>query len=393
MYKIRIAEKEEEPMHIIPIASGKGGVGKSLIAANLSIALAQAGKKVILVDADLGGSNLHMFLGLQSIKNGIGTYLSNEKSSFRDLIIHTGYQNLDFIPGDAEIPGTANLLPAQKNKLIKNLTLLKTDYLILDLAAGTNFNVIDFFLIGGRGIIVTMPTLTATLNAYLFLKNALFRILYSLISKNSPVQNFLEELKKQGDGLQKIYLPKLLATIKSLDKKVYTAYTKKIKQFHPRLILNLLENQKDASIAERLRRSVKEYLGIDLEHLGIMYRDEMQDIALNSRLPLLVYKPQSILSQAIYRIADKLTQYTDDEEQLLDISHFDESFQIASLEAEIDFQERLRYIQELMQSNSLDTGDFIDIIKSQHIQIEKLKKENQLLKTKLSKAVREGFKP
>ena len=91
-------------MHIIPIASGKGGVGKSLIAANLSIALAQAGKKVILVDVDLGGSNLHMLLGLRSIKKGIGTYLSNEKLAFTDLIINTNFQGLDFIPGDAEIP-------------------------------------------------------------------------------------------------------------------------------------------------------------------------------------------------------------------------------------------------------------------------------------------------
>ncbi len=379
-------------MHIIPIASGKGGVGKSLIAANLSIALTQAGKKVILADVDLGGSNLHMLLGLRSIKKGIGSYLSNEKLAFKDLIINTNYQGLDFIPGDAEIPGTANLSHTQKNKLIKNLAALDTDYLILDLAAGTNFNVIDFFLISSRGIIVTMPTLTATLNAYLFLKNALFRILYSLIKKDSPVLAYLDELKKKGDGLQKIYLPQLLDNIKSLDKKVYTAYMKKAGHFHPRLILNLLENQKDTTIAERLRRSVKEYLGINIEHLGVMYRDEMQDIALNSRLPLLVYKPHSILSAAIYRIADKLTQYVDDEEQLLDISSFDESFQVARLEAEIDFSERLRYIQELMHSNSLSMGDLVDIVKSQHIEIEKLKKENQLLKTKLAKAIREGFK-
>ncbi len=379
-------------MHIIPIASGKGGVGKSLIAANLAIALSQAGKKVILADLDLGGSNLHMLLGLRSVKNGLGTYLSNEKFTFSDLIIKTDYAGLKFIPGDAEIPGMANLSHAQKNKVIKNLTALKSEYLILDLGAGTNFNVIDFFLISSKGIVVTMPTLTATLNAYLFLKNALFRILYSLINKSSPAYKLLEDLKKQGDGLQKIYLPKLLLQIKTLDKKVYTAFTTKAKHFQPRLLLNLLENKKDAAIAGRLRRSVKEYLGIDMEHLGIMYRDEMQDIALNSRIPLLVYKPHSILSQAVYRVADKLTQYTEDEEQLLDISHFDESFQIAELEAEIDFSERLHYIRQLMHTNSLSLGDLVDIIKSQHIELEKLKKENQLLKTKLSKAVREGFK-
>ncbi len=379
-------------MHIIPIASGKGGVGKSLIAANLSIALSQAGKKVILADLDLGGSNLHMLLGLRSVKNGIGTYLTREKLSFGDLLLHTSYNGLDFIPGDAEIPGIANLSHTQKNKLIKNLTSLKCEYLILDLGAGTNINVIDFFLISGRGIVVTMPTLTATLNAYLFLKNALFRILYSLINKTSPAYEYMEKLKKQGDGLQKIYLPKLLEQLKTIDGKVYSAYMQKAAHFQPRLLLNLLENRKDTAIGGRLRRSVKEYLGVDLEHLGIMYRDEMQDIALNSRLPLLIYKPHSILSQAIYRVADKLSQYTGEEEQLLDISDFDESFQIAELEAEIDFSERLHYIQELMHTNSLSVGDLIDIIKSQHIETEKLKKENQLLKIKLSKAVREGFK-
>jgi flagellar biosynthesis protein FlhG len=173
---------------------------------------------------------------------------------------------------------------------------------------------------------------------------------------------------------------------------VHAAYMQKAAHFQPRLLLNLLENKKDTAIAGRLRRSVREYLGLDLEHLGIMYRDEMQDIALNSRLPLLIYKPHSILSQAIYRVADKLSQYTGEEEQLLDISDFDESFQIAELEAEIDFSERLHYIQELMHTNSLSVGDLIDIIKSQHIETEKLKKENQLLKIKLSKAVREGFK-
>ena len=61
-------------MQVLPIASGKGGVGKSLVAANLSVALAQAGKRVYLVDLDLGASNLHLLLGISGIKKGLGTY-------------------------------------------------------------------------------------------------------------------------------------------------------------------------------------------------------------------------------------------------------------------------------------------------------------------------------
>ena len=96
-------------MHIVPVASGKGGVGKSLISANLSIALGQAGKRVVLADLDLGGSNLHTMLGLRSVRAGIGTFLTDKGASFDDIVVPTEYDNVRFIPGDAEIPGIANL--------------------------------------------------------------------------------------------------------------------------------------------------------------------------------------------------------------------------------------------------------------------------------------------
>ena len=165
-------------MHILPIASGKGGVGKSLIAANLSVALAQSGKKVILADLDLGGSNIHTILGFRSIEKGIGTFLSNRRIPFREIVLETDYSGLLFIPGDAEIPGIANLKSYQKRKLLKELLSLEADYLIVDLGSGTHSNVLDFFLASGTGLIVVTPALTSILNAYLFLKNAVFRIMY-----------------------------------------------------------------------------------------------------------------------------------------------------------------------------------------------------------------------
>jgi flagellar biosynthesis protein FlhG len=72
-------------MQIIPIASGKGGVGKSILATNLSCALAQAGKKVVCADLDLGGSNLHVMFGLQGIKSGIGTFVKGFRDSIEEL--------------------------------------------------------------------------------------------------------------------------------------------------------------------------------------------------------------------------------------------------------------------------------------------------------------------
>lgn len=69
-------------MQILPIASGKGGVGKSLLSANLAIALGQAGKKVVLCDLDLGASNLHLAIGQNVKTRSIGTYLT-DKTEFK----------------------------------------------------------------------------------------------------------------------------------------------------------------------------------------------------------------------------------------------------------------------------------------------------------------------
>ena len=168
-------------MRIIPIASGKGGVGKSLVSANMAIAFAQNGKRVVLADLDLGASNLHLVLGQQAPKTGIGTFLNNVKSDFSAVISETDVRGLRFIPGDNEIPGTANLTTTQRRALVKQLLALKddTDILILDLGAGTHQSILEFFLLSNQGIVVSAPAVTAVLNAYVFLKNTVFRLMFN----------------------------------------------------------------------------------------------------------------------------------------------------------------------------------------------------------------------
>src|SRR5215470_15218179 len=174
-------------MRIIPVASGKGGVGKSLVAANLGVAFAQAGQRVVVADLDLGASNLHLVLGYRAPQLGIGTFLNSAKAKFSDVIIDTDIRGLRFIPGDTEIPGTANLKAFQLKSLVKQFIALQedTDILILDLGAGTHQSILDFFLLSGQGIVVSAPAVTAVLNAYVFLKNAVFRLMFTTFPKNS----------------------------------------------------------------------------------------------------------------------------------------------------------------------------------------------------------------
>ena len=378
-------------MVILPIASGKGGVGKSLLASNLSIALGQAGAKVVIADLDLGASNIHLILGMGNVKQGIGTFLNNTNIDFEDVILDTEYDNVRFIPGDAEIPGMANVTTGQKNKLIRHITKIDADFVILDLGAGTSYNIIDFFLTSTQGIIITAPTLTSTLNAYLFLKNAVFRIIYTAFGKKSPGRKYLDDLRKDGMSLQKVYIPRLLEKLREADAEGYKVFQARIGHFKPLLVMNLLEDPKDGEKAQKIRRSCKEYLDVDMEHLGIIYRDHLQDIALGSRIPVIVYKPQSVISQAVFRIADKILQKGTLDSALLDIQTFEESYQTAELEAEIDYGIKEQDVEHLLHSGALTRGDLIDTVKTQQYEIQSLRKENQLLKTKLLRAARQGF--
>lgn len=382
-------------MQIIPVASGKGGVGKSLLSANLAIALGQAGKKVLLADLDLGASNLHLVIGQVNSKVGIGTFLSGQ-SKFEEIIFPTDYKNVFFIAGDSELPGLTSLKVSQKNELIKNFNKLdkEYDYLILDLGAGTHLTILDMFLLSPQGIVVTAPTVTATLNGYLFLKNVVFRMMYNTFKKGSKAYEYLETLKKDSLSLQRLYIPKLIETLDSVDPESTALFKKRMEEFHPRLVLNMIDDPKDADRAQKIRRSCQQYLDLELEHLGVIYRDTLQDKALSSKLPVIVYKPQSLIGQAIYRVAEKVMQSEtlkfDEEYDLTQAS--ETSFEIANEEAEDGYSQKMAYVEELAGTGALTAGELAETLKQQQYEITALKTENNFLKKKLLEAAAQGFK-
>ena len=380
-------------MRIIPVASGKGGVGKSLVSANLGVAFAQAGQRVVVADLDLGASNLHLVLGHHAPQLGIGTFLSNTKSNFADVIVDTDVRGLRFIPGDTEIPGTANLKTIQLKSLVKELVALQddTDILLLDLGAGTHQSILDFFLLSPQGLIVSAPAVTAVLNAYVFLKNTVFRLMYNSFTKSSKARKYVEKLQGDSSGPQKMYIPKILPEIQNIDKSSYNTFVSRLERLHPRLIMNMVDEPKDADVAMKIRRSCEEYLDLKIEHLGVIYRDVIQDKALASRLPIVLYKPQAMLSQAIYRIADKILQ-SEEDSILPSEQQIEESFQEAGVEAETDFDNKMDYVEDLLHTGALNQGDLVETIKSQQLEISKLRKENNFIKMKLTKAFEQGYR-
>lgn len=377
---------------IIPVASGKGGVGKSLLSANLAIALGQQGKRVVVADLDLGASNLHLVIGQRQGGASLGSWFT-EKSDFKDIIQPTDYQNVSFIAGDSQIPDLTSLKHAQKVKLIRNLNNIDTDFLILDLGAGTHQFILDMFLLSPQGIIVTAPAVTATLNAYLFLKNAVFRLLYTTFKRGTPGRELLDTLKKDSASMQKLYIPQLVQSLSRADPMTTRLFINRMQQFRPRLVVNMIEDPKDTDKVQRIKKSCNQYLGLEIEYLGVMFRDMLQEKALSSQLPIVVYKPRSVLGQAVYRISDKViasgTRKFDAD--FNPDSFSGDGFDDAADEAAEDYTLRLSGIDDMVSGGVLSSGELAEMIKTQQYEITQLRKENQLLKTKLVKAASQGF--
>ena len=106
---------------LIPVASGKGGVGKTFMVANLAIALAQLGKRVIAADLDFGGSNLYTHLGFDNRHPGIAHFISSRDTRLEELLVKTPFDGLWFLPGEARMPFLANMGHSHKQKLLLNI--------------------------------------------------------------------------------------------------------------------------------------------------------------------------------------------------------------------------------------------------------------------------------
>src|SRR6185503_9249027 len=157
------------------IGGGKGGIGKSLLAASLGWQLARLGKRVVLVDADLGGANLHTCLGLPGPDRTLGDFIQRRVERIEDVVVDTPFPRLRLLSGASDFLGAANINYAQKVRVLNRIKGLDVDVVLMDLGAGTSFNIIDFFLAADVSLLVVVPEPTSIENGYRFIKSALYR--------------------------------------------------------------------------------------------------------------------------------------------------------------------------------------------------------------------------
>ncbi|MBZ0272079.1 MinD/ParA family protein [bacterium] len=157
------------PLRVFAVTSGKGGVGKTNVTANLAVALGRRGKRVLVLDGDLGLANLDILLGIKPMWH-IGHVLSGEKR-LSDIIVE-GPPNVRVLPGSSGVSALANLSEGDRYALLTELDTFDDpiDVLIIDTSAGIGSNVLYFAAAAQQTIVVTTPEPTAITDAYAMMK-------------------------------------------------------------------------------------------------------------------------------------------------------------------------------------------------------------------------------
>jgi flagellar biosynthesis protein FlhG len=367
---------------IIPIASGKGGVGKTEVGANLGIRLGQLGYRTALIDLDLGGSNLHSVLGIKNKNPGLGNFLSDKSLKFDELLVETPYENLSFIPGDVHVAGIPNLTFAQKNSIITHIENMDMDYILLDLGSGASNNVVDFFLMSNSGLVVSSPHVNSILNAYGFLKNSVFRFLMRAFSSESKVDRFLRKAIRERRPGQPVRVGEMLDEMKKLDAKQAKKARQYVKMVQPSLVLNMTRSTDDLNIAESLRELVSKNLNVSIQSLGAIMYDEEVFSAYRGKTLSVVSRPNGLVSQQIDRLAQKIVQSPAFPDLALETDMYEDSYQLTRIELEYDEAEYAESRHQQSVSQVADAEEFLSVLSAQRKRIKELQGTVRMLTMK-----------
>lgn len=238
---------------IITITSGKGGVGKSNLVVNLAIALGSMGKKVLILDADVGMANDDILMGCLP-KYDISDVIINNMD-VEDILI-SGPKGVKLLPGGSGITKLELLSKEKRYKFIEKVSCLEDfDFIFMDTGAGASERVLDYIASCNELIVVTTPEPTSLTDAY-----GLLKIVNNLNIKSSA-----------------------------------------------KLIVNKSLNVKEAlATYSKFKNTVDKFLHIKLDYLGYVLRDTTVEEAVRAQKPFLIKTPNGIASKNILSIANSI---------------------------------------------------------------------------------------
>jgi flagellar biosynthesis protein FlhG len=295
------------------IGGGKGGIGKSIFTLGLGISLARLGQKIIVVDADLGGANLHTLMGVRYPSHTLEDFLLKKIQRLEDIIIETGVKGIGLICGADDILGAANPTYAQKVRILSQLEELDADIVLLDLGAGTSFNTLDFFNYSPGKICILTSQATSLQNGYGFIKSSLYRHLSREFSKDQEVLDLLWESDDKGAESQVNSIKGVLSCLQDVEPASYARLRSILDDYRVLLVVNQVKTERDTMSGLIIREVASKYLSLQPEILGHISHDVAVEAAVNLMIPFPLDKDESKPAQDLRAIAKKVLQISQDE--------------------------------------------------------------------------------
>jgi len=247
--------KQNRKTRIITVASGKGGVGKTNVSVNMALAYARLGKKVIVMDADLGLANVNVMLNMIPKYNLY--HVIRKQKTMKDIIIDTEY-GIQIVAGASGFSKIANLSEDERQNFIQELyTLSNADIIIIDTSAGVSNNVLSFVAAADDAVIVTTPEPTAITDAY------------------GIIKIIATEIDNLNMGLK--------------------------------LIVNRVKTVAEAKkVADRMINIAGQFLNLKIDYLGFIYDDSAVPQAVLRQKPFMVLDPKSKASLCVQHIVGRM---------------------------------------------------------------------------------------
>lgn len=248
-------KEEEQAIKIYSVVSGKGGVGKTNFSINLAIKLQQMGKRVLVLDADIGFSNANILLGVET---GLSLFhLINGDAKLEDIIVK-GPEGVDLISGGTDLFFLEGLNYSKQEEVIDSLSLIgEYDVLIIDNGAGISKQTITFTSFAHEVILVTTPEPTAITDAYSFLKGI---SIYKAKKKVKVVVNQIPDKSYGNDAFNK------------------------------------------------LSNTAREFLNLELENIGYIFNDSRVTKSVMEQTPIVIKYPNALASKNITQISENILE-------------------------------------------------------------------------------------
>ena len=240
---------------VIAVSSGKGGVGKTNMSINIAIAYAQLGKKVLVMDADLGLANVNVAMGIIPKYNLY--HLIRQKKKMKDIIINTDF-GIQIVAGASGFSKIANLSDEEREHFIEEISQMDAvDIIVIDTSAGVSSNVLDFIAAADDAIIGTTPEPTAITDAYGIIKI----IATEIDNMNLGIKLIVNRVKSVTEGKK---------------------------------------------VSERVINIASQFLNLKVDYLGYVYDDPQVSQAILKQKPFIIVDPDSKASICIKHIVSRL---------------------------------------------------------------------------------------